>query len=113
MDYPGRAVQERLSHSVYLTDAMLAVLNAVPRFNNVDFLFPSRDSASRPMSGDQKVKRRIDRRMREMLAKQIIKEQHDWCVYDFRRTIATRLQRLEFSPDIEERNVIVTHNARP
>lgn len=99
---PAERYKNGYAHTVYLTDAMLAVLNAVPRFNNVDLLFPSRDSASRPMSGDQKVKRRIDKRMREMLAKMDIKEPDDWCVHDFRRTIATGLQRLGFRPDIAD-----------
>lgn len=99
---PAERYKNGYAHSVYLTDAMLAVLKDVPRFNNVDFLFPSQGNATRPMSGDQKVKRRIDKRMREMLAKQNIKEPDDWCVHDFRRTIATGLQRLDFRPDIAD-----------
>lgn len=99
---PAERYKNGYAHTVYLTDAMLAVLNSVPRFNNVDFLFPSQGNASRPMSGDQKVKRRIDKRMRELLTKLNIKEPDDWCVHDFRRTIATGLQRMGFRPDIAD-----------
>lgn len=99
---PAERYKNGYAHTVYLTDAMLAVLNAVPRFSNVDLLFPSAGNASRAMSGDQKVKRRIDRRMREALAKMDIREPENWCVHDFRRTIATGLQRLGFRPDIAD-----------
>ena len=99
---PAERYKNGYAHTVYLTDAMLAVLNAVPRFNNVDFLFPASGNASRPMSGDQKVKGRIDRRMREVLAALGVKETENWCVHDFRRTIATGLQRLGFRPDIAD-----------
>ena len=54
------------------------------------------------MSGDQKVKDRIDKRMRAALHGTYAKEPENWCVHDFRRTIATGLQRLGFRPDIAD-----------
>jgi len=99
---PAERYKNGYAHTVYLTDAMLAVLDAVPRFNSVDLLFPAAGNATRPMSGDQKVKGRIDRRAREMLVKTGVNEVDNWCVHDFRRTIATGLQRLGFRPDIAD-----------
>lgn len=99
---PAERYKNGYSHSVHLTDAMVAVLDAVPRYNDVDLLFPASGNASRPMSGDQKVKGRIDRRMREEFAKEHPITPDNWCVHDFRRTIATGLQRLGFRPDIAD-----------
>lgn len=88
-------------HTVYLTDLMLKLLNEVPRFKDVDLVFPAAGNADRPMSGDQKVKERVDKRMREAF-KADAKEPENWCLHDFRRTIATGLQRLGFRPDIAD-----------
>ena len=90
------------AHTVYLTDAMLELLSQVPRFKDVDLLFPAVGNASQPMSGDQKVKDRIDKRMRETLGALGGKEIENWRVHDFRRTIATGLQRLGFRPEIAD-----------
>ncbi len=99
---PAERYKNGHAHTVYLTDAMLAVLAEVPRFKDVDLLFPAQGNADQPMSGDQKVKDRIDKRMRETLRKADAKEPENWCVHDFRRTIATGLQRLGFRPDIAD-----------
>lgn len=90
------------AHTVYLTDAMLALLSDVPRFKDVDLLFPAVGNATQPMSGDQKVKDRIDKRMREALGSPGGREIENWRVHDFRRTIATGLQRLGFRPEIAD-----------
>jgi integrase len=89
-------------HAVYLTDTILAVIREIPRFADVDLLFPAAGNSERPMSGDQKVKDRIDIRMRETLNKLGTKDPENWCLHDFRRTIATGLQRLGFRPDIAD-----------
>ncbi|MEG3177121.1 tyrosine-type recombinase/integrase [Sphingomonas sp. RB3P16] len=99
---PAERYKNGYSHTVYLTDAMLEVLDAVPRYAGIDMLFPAAGNPTRPMSGDQKVKGRIDRRMRETWRQTNDKEPENWCVHDFRRTIATGLQRLGFRPDIAD-----------
>lgn len=99
---PAERYKNGCAHTVYLTDAMLEILNTVPRFKNVDLLFPASGNACQPMSGDQKVKDRIDKRMRETLHQAGAKEPDNWCVHDFRRTIATGLQRLGFRPEIAD-----------
>ena len=99
---PAARYKNGYAHTVYLTDAMLEILAKVPRFKDVDLLFPASGNACQPMSGDQKVKDRIDKRMREALLQAGAKEPENWCVHDFRRTIATGLQRLGFRPDIAD-----------
>lgn len=99
---PAERYKNGRPHTVYLTDAMLEVLETVPRFKDVDLLFPAVGNASNPMSGDQKVKDRIDKRMRAVMLKAVAKEPENWRVHDFRRTIATGLQRLGFRPDIAD-----------
>ncbi|WP_164523238.1 tyrosine-type recombinase/integrase [Sphingomonas koreensis] len=98
---PAERYKNGHPHSVYLTDEMLDILDRIPRFKDVDLLFPASRNPGNPMSGDQKVKDRIDKRMRESLAK-VGKEPENWCVHDFRRTIATGLQRLGFQPYVAD-----------
>jgi integrase len=81
---------------------MMELLNEVPRFKDVDLVFPAAGNADRPMSGDQKVKDRVDKRMRGAMSEAGAKEPENWCLHDFRRTIATGLQRLGFRPDIAD-----------
>lgn len=99
---PAERSKNGRPHTIFLTEPILELLKAVPRFKNVDLLFPAVGNMMRPMSGDQKVKDRIDKRMRAALQKTGGKEPENWCVHDFRRTIATGLQRLGFRPDIAD-----------
>ena len=98
---PDRSKNGR-AHTIYLTDAMLAVIRDIPRFRDVDLVFPAAGNSARPMSGDQKVKDRVDQRMRKALSEAGCKDPENWCLHDFRRTIATGLQRLGFRPDIAD-----------
>lgn len=86
---------------------MLALLADVPRFrdgdgHDVDLLFPASGNFKNPMSGDQKVKDRIDKRMRAAMLAGGLPVPDNWCAHDFRRTIATGLQRLGFRPDVAD-----------
>ena len=99
---PAERSKNGRAHTVYLTDLMLKLLNEVPRFEDINLVFPAAGNADRPMLGDQKVKNRIDKRMREALNESVVKEPENWCLHDFRRTIATGLQRLGFRPDIAD-----------
>jgi len=89
-------------HSIYLTDAMLGLLEQIPRFKDCDLLFPAARNSRNPMSGDQKIKDRIDARVRKARSESGAPALANWCVHDFRRTIATGLQRLGFRPDIAD-----------
>jgi integrase len=99
---PAERSKNGRPHTVYLTDAILQLLKKVPRFKDVELLFPAAGNPKQPMSGDQKVKDRIDKRMREAMSEAEAKKSENWCLHDFRRTIATGLQRLGFRPDIAD-----------
>lgn len=99
---PAERSKNGRPHAVYLTDGMIDLLKQVPCFTDVDLVFPAMGNPSRPMSGDQKIKDRIDRRMRDAIRGAGDQEPERWCVHDFRRTIATGLQRLGFRPDIAD-----------
>ncbi len=99
---PAARSKNGRQHQVYLTDAVLALLSRVPRFKDVDLVFPAAGNDENPMSGDQQFKNRIDKRIREAMKKAGAKEPEQWCVHDFRRTIATGLQRMGFRPDIAD-----------
>jgi integrase len=99
---PVERSKNKVEQRIHLTDATLAILNAIPRFPEVDLLFPASGNAKNPMSGDQKVKDRIDDRMRGAIKKAGGSEPANWQIHDFRRTIATGLQRLGFRPDIAD-----------
>lgn len=98
---PSRS-KNKVEQRIHLTDAVLSVLEAIPTFPDVDLLFPANGNPDNPMSGDQKVKDRIDERMRAAMKKSGASEPINWQIHDFRRTIATGLQRLGFRPDIAD-----------
>lgn len=99
---PAERSKNGRPHTIYLTSEMKAILKKIPKFKNVDLVFPAVGNACQPMSGDQKVKDRIDVLMRAALRKAGAKEPENWRVHDFRRTIATGLQQLGFRPDIAD-----------
>lgn len=99
---PAERYKTGREHTVYLTEPMIKLWHEVPRFRSSDLVFPALGNMSQPMSGDQKVKDRIDARMREALLAAGEKEPDNWCVHDFRRTIATGLQRLGFRPEVAD-----------
>lgn len=99
---PAERYKTGRSHTVFLTDPMIALWRAAPRFEGSDLVFPGRGRANRPMSGDQKVKGRIHVRARDVLRETSTRELDNWCIHDFRRTIATGLQRLGFRPEIAD-----------
>lgn len=99
---PAERYKTGRPHTVHLTDPMIPILNEIPRFRSSDLVFPALGNMCQPMSGDQKVKDRIDKRMRDALREAGQPEPENWCVHDFRRTIATGLQRLGFRPDIAD-----------
>jgi integrase len=99
---PVERSKNKVEQRIHLTDASLAVLEQVPRFPDVDLLFPASGNMNNPMSGDQKVKDRIDERMRAAIKKAGGSDPANWQIHDFRRTIATGLQRLGFRPDVAD-----------
>jgi integrase len=99
---PGARAKNKVPQHIHLTEPMLEILNDVARFPDTDFLFPASGNSRHAMSGDQKVKDRIDVRMRAVFVAAGGREPENWRIHDFRRTVATGLQRLGFRPDIAD-----------
>jgi integrase len=98
---------EAKPHMVPLTDAMLEVLETLPRFPNGKFLFSSRNGMQ-PIKavyfGGPKIK--LDRLMQQMLGN----EPPAWTNHDIRRTVRTKLSALRIPEEVRE--AVLAH-ARP
>ena len=103
---------EAKPHTVPLTDAMLELIEALPRFPNGKFLFPSKNGTA-PIKaayfGAPKVK--LDGLMLQTLreADQDAKLP-DWTNHDIRRTVRTKLSALRIPEEVRE--AVLAH-ARP
>lgn len=91
---PGSRTKNKRPHSVFLTDAMLMVLNKMQRDENCDFVFSSNGKTS--STGYSKGKELLDeiapiaetsRQRRGSDA--ISREEDEWTLHDLRRTFAT------------------------
>jgi integrase len=78
-------------HTFPYGDMVAAELEAIPRFNSTDLLFPSVVSDKRPISGWSKYKKNLNDGV------------EGWTLHDLRRTFGTKLAELEVLPHIVER----------
>lgn len=96
-------------HSVPLTADILAILGSLPRFNGGAYLF-STTSGESPVWVTDKVKRRLDAVMLDILRESARKRGDDpakvklpaWVNHDLRRTLRLRLSELRVSADVAE-----------
>ena len=96
---------------VPLTDAMLLLLDALPRFGSGDFVF-SNDFGNHPLkpANFSDPKERLDSAMRDELAKLAIERRKDpdkvtlphFVNHDIRRTVRTHLSALRISEEVRE-----------
>ena len=99
---PAERAKNKAPQHIHLTESMLDVLKNIACFPDTELLFPAAGNPHRSMSGDRKVKERIDVRVRAAVAAAGGRTLEDWRIHDFRRTVATGLQRLGFRPDIAD-----------
>jgi integrase len=83
-------------HSIPLTADIMAILAGLPRFNRGEYLF-STTSGAGPAWVSAKVKRRLDKAMREKLG-----NLPPWVNHDLRRTLRSRLSELRVNTDVAE-----------
>ncbi len=89
---PRERSKNKQAHDVYLTDAALVVLDAVPQVDDCEFVFTT--NGTRPVSGFAKMKSRLDK---------IIGAGMDpWTLHDLRRTGSTKMQKLGIRPEVIE-----------
>jgi integrase len=104
----GRNEKAR-AHAVPLTDDMLAILAALPRFQKGDFLF-STTFGVKPVWVNDKVKKRLDARMLRTLRALARMRGDDpdkvqlkpWANHDLRRVLRSGLSRLRVDRDTAE-----------
>jgi integrase len=104
-------------HAVPLTDAMLKILEGLPRFNGGNFLF-STTAGAKPVWVSDKVKKRLDARMLRSMRSLVRISGDDegevelaaWVNHDLRRTVRSGLSRLRVDHDVKE--AILAH-AKP
>jgi integrase len=88
-------------HHVPLTDEVIAILNALPRFKSGDHLF-STSFGVKPVNNFVKAKASLDRAMLAELGKL-----DPFVIHDIRRTMRTGLSALSVRPDVAE--LVIAH----
>ena len=104
----GTNVRAR-AHAIPLTDDILSIVKALPRFESGDFLF-STTFGAKPAWVSDKVKKRLDARMlRSMRAAARMRGEDPakvklppWQNHDLRRTLRSGLSRLRIDRDVKE-----------
>lgn len=95
---PGLRMKNGEAHHVHLSDQAMAILSALPRYEDTDLVFPATRSHSegerRPISGFSKAKLRVDEKSGVA----------DWRYHDFRRAFASHVtERLGVSTVVADK----------
>ena len=99
---PPERMKSDAAHEVPLTDDVMAILEALPRFKNGDFVF-STTFGAKPVNGFSKAKVNLDRAMAAELGHAV----EPFVIHDIRRTMRTGLSALPI-PDIV-RELVIAH----
>lgn len=95
---PSKRTKNGREHSIYMADATMAVLDAMPKVRNTHgFLFTTNDTTT--VSGFSRAKSRIDKLMAEYAEAEI----EPWVIHDLRRTAASGMARLGIALPVIER----------
>ena len=103
---PAERYKTKRPNFVPLSRTALAVIAAQPKYDDCEYVFPSR--AKTPFSGFGKSKAKLDRAVLaalKMQAKKGVKVEPipNWTLHDLRRTAKTLMARAGVRPDISER----------
>lgn len=100
---PAERYKTKRPNHIPLSDAARAIVDAQPRIDGCDFVFPSR--AMTPFSGFGKSKARLERSIRLAMeqSKASARPMTHWTLHDLRRTAKTLMVRAGVRPDISER----------
>ena len=97
MGDPARKDEGDAAHEVPLTDDAVALLKALPRFNNGDFVF-STTFGTGPVNGFSTAKVKLDRAMAAELGHPV----DPFVTHDIRRTMRTGLSALPIADIVRE-----------
>jgi integrase len=102
---PARSKNKR-AHQIPLSDAVIDILNSLPRHEKVDFVFSTTGKTA--VSGWSRMKRSLD----DFIAERIREEAEargeapqampEWRLHDARRSVATNLQKLGVRLEVTE-----------
>jgi integrase len=103
---PAERYKTKRSNHVPLSNAALTVIEARPRKDGCDYVFPSRTKT--PFSGFGKSKAKLDKAILKEMQKHAKKDAEvepipNWTLHDLRRTAKTLMARAGVRPDISER----------
>ena len=103
---PPERYKTKRPNFVPLSKAALAVIEAQPKIDGCDYVFPSR--AETPFTGFGKSKAKLDKAVLAAMKKQAkegtrIEPIPNWTLHDLRRTAKTLMARAGVRPDISER----------
>ena len=103
---PADRYKTKRSNHVPLSNAALTVIEARPRIDGCDYVFPSRTKT--PFSGFGKSKAKLDKAILKEMQKRADKGAEigplpNWTLHDLRRTAKTLMARAGVRPDISER----------
>jgi len=103
---PAERYKTKRPNFVPLSTSALAVIEAQPRFDDCDYVFPSR--AKTPFSRSGKSKAKLDKAVLAAMKTQAKKGAKvepipNWTLHDLRRTAKTLMARASVRPDISER----------
>ena len=105
-EIPAERYKTKRPNFVPLSKAALGLIDAQPKIENCDYVFPSR--AKTPFSGFGKSKAALDKAIRAAMRKQAkkgvkVEALPNWTLHDLRRTAKTLMVRAGVRPDISER----------
>jgi integrase len=103
---PAERYKTKRPNFVPLSTAALAIVNAQQRFDDCDYVFPSR--AKTPYTRSGKSKAKLDKTVLASMKKHAKKGEKvepipNWTLHDLRRTAKTLMVRAGVRPDISER----------
>jgi integrase len=103
---PAERYKTKRPNFVPLSEAAIAVIKAQPKFDDCDYVFPSRAKTPYPRSG--KSKSTLDKAVLRTMQKQArngakVEPIPNWTLHDLRRTAKTLMVRAGVRPDISER----------
>lgn len=102
-EIPAASGKTRTAQVVPLSEPAQRIIDALPKWNNGDFLF-STTGGEVPISGYTQGKNRLDKLIAEARAKAGIEEtMPGWTYHDLRRSAATHLARMKVPQEIIER----------
>ena len=105
-EIPAERYKTKRPNFIPLSKAALAVIDAQPKIDDCDYIFPSR--AKTPFSGFGKSKAALDKAVLAAMKKHAkkgvkVESLPNWTLHDLRRTAKTLMVRAGVRPDISER----------